>query len=295
MRIVERGAIIACTWLALVTATACDSCQPKAPSTDAKPSLVGTNPAPSAFGVIEGTVRLAEAHELPEVPPKMMFLQVLQQTEPLPLPAECTPAKQADRRPVQLGPGNTLGSIFLAASDYKTSVSRAPKTHEVTIRDCRLTPMVIGAMRGDTLRITSETDYAFMPQFGAANFSETIVKGQERKHTLEALGVQSVLCGFTAQCGRTDIITVAHPLYTLSDQNGHFRIEGIPANETFNLNAWHPLFKATTHSVKVGPGETKQIDFVMTPEHMYTPTGQEEERRREEEARKPVPPGTRPD
>lgn len=276
----------------------CNSCQPDAP---AKPAAEGsTQPAVAplaarSVGVIEGTVRLADAGELPEVPPRMMYVQVLQQADPLPLPPECTPAKQDDRRPVRLGAGNALSSVFIAASDFKTNVSRAPKVHELTIRDCRLTPMVIGAMRGDTLRITSETDYPFMPQVGSVSFFETMIKGQDRSHTLEALGPQTVLCGFTAPCGRSDVITVAHPLYALTDGSGHFRIEGVPAGETFNLNAWHPLFRATTQSVTVAAGETKQVDFVLSPEPVYTPTGQEEARRREEEARKPVPPGSRPD
>jgi hypothetical protein len=251
--------------------------------------------AAPGFGVIEGTVRLAEATELPDIPPRMMYIQVLQQTDPLPMPAACTPAKQGDRQPVKLGPGNVLSSIFVAATDFKTSVTRAPRVHELTIRDCRLTPMVIGAMRGDTLHIKNETDYPFMPQLGLVSFFQTMTKEQDRSHTLEALGPQSVMCGFTALCGRSDIITVAHPLYAVTDQVGHFRIEGVPANETLNINAWHPLFKATTHSTTVRAGETTRVDFVLMPEPQYTPTGQEEARRREEEARKPVPPGTRPD
>lgn len=290
-----------CTFLALTTVTsiaACDSCQSTPPAKPSKPSTA-TPVAPAltrpAFGVIEGTVRLADATELPEIPPRMMYVQVLQQSDPLPMPPECTPAKQTDRRPVQLGPGNVLSSVFVAASDFKTAAARAPRVHELTIRDCRLTPMVIGAMRGDTLHIKSETDYPFMPQVGAVTFFETMIKGQDRSHTLEALGPQAVMCGFTAPCGRSDVITVAHPLYAVTDQVGHFRIEGIPANEALNLNAWHPLFRTTTQSVTVGAGETKQVDFVLTPEPQYTPTGQEDARRREEEARKPVPPGTRPD
>jgi hypothetical protein len=287
----QRTPVVLCALLAVV-AGACDACSPKAPAPNAKPSIAAPVPR---FGVIEGVVRLADGAELPEVPPRMMYQQFLQQEDPLPSPSACTPAKQSDRRPVQIGPGNVLSSIFLAASDFKTPVSRPPKVHDLTIDDCRLQPMVIGAMRGDTLRIRSTTDYPFMPQVGSAAFIETMIKGQERSQTLEALGVQTVLCAFTAPCGRADVITVAHPLYTLSDTVGRFRLEGVPAVETFNLNAWHPLFRTTTHSVKVAAGETKQLDFVMTPEHQYTPTGQDEARRRAEEAAKPVAPGTRPD
>lgn len=287
----HRTSVALCALLA-VMATACDACSPKTPAPDKKAPTAAPVPR---FGVIEGVVRLAEAAELPEVPPRMMYQQFLQQEDPLPGPSVCTPAKQTDRRPVQIGAGNVLSSIFVAASDFKTPVSRPPKVHDLIIDDCRLQPMVVGAMRGDTLRIGSKTDYPFMPQIGSATFIETMIKGQERTQTLEALGVQTVLCAFTAPCGRADVITVAHPLYALSDVAGHFRIEGVPADETLNLNAWHPLFRATTQSVKVAPGETKQVDFVMTPEHQYTPTGQEEARRRTEEAAKPVPPGTRPD
>lgn len=278
--------------LLLTAAVGCDSCKPEAPASAAP---IAT-PTAKGFGAIEGTIRLAEGAELPEILPRMMFQQVLQQAEPLPSPPECTPAKQTDRRPVGLGPNNLLSSIFVTASNFKTQPpSRGPIVHNVTVTDCRLTPMVIGAKRGDSLRLTSNTEYPFMPQVGTAAFTETLIKGQERVHTLEALGVQSIVCGFTAPCGRADIITVDHTLYALSDANGHFRIEGIPADETLDLTAWHPLFLPTAHSVKISANETTKLDFVLVPDHAFTPTGQEEARRRAEEAARPVPPGTRPD
>lgn len=240
-------------------------------------------------------MRLATDQELPELLPSMMYVQVLQQADPLPPPPGCTPAKQVDRRPVQLSPDRGLSSVFIAASDFKGHVTRAPKVHQVSIDDCRLSPMVIGAMRGDTLRIASQTDYPFMPQLGGTSFFETMIKGQERTHTLEALGAQSVVCGFTAPCGRTDVITVAHPLYALSDAQGHFRIEGVPAGEPLNLNAWHPLFRASTQKITVTAGETTKVEFVLTPEPQYTPSGQAEALRRQQEANKPRVPGTYPE
>jgi hypothetical protein len=60
-------------------------------------------------------------------------------------------------------------------------------------------------------------------------------------------------------------VVVRHPVFAVTDGTGMFKIEDFPADETVQVSAWHPLFQDSTLSVKVGQGETKTLEFVLTP------------------------------
>ena len=105
-----------------------------------------------------------------------------------------------------------------------------------------------------------------MPTYGDNPYLRTLVAGQTGEEIpLDKPGVQPILCGFTAPCGRADVVVVHHPLASVTGEDGTFRIEGVPAGEKFNLNAWHPLFEASRIEVTVAPGETKTVELVIKP------------------------------
>jgi hypothetical protein len=133
------------------------------------------------------------------------------------------------------------------------------------IKDCRLTPRLVVGQLGDLINLKNEVQFPFMPTYGATAYNETLTPGQSKALRLDKAGVDNVMCGFTAPCGRTDVIVVRHPVFGVTDDTGMFKIEDFPADETVQVNAWHPLFQDSTLSVKVGQGETKNVEFVLTP------------------------------
>jgi hypothetical protein len=222
------------------------------------------SPAPTT-AVIEGVVRMAGGAELPSYPQQSMEKRILQHTEHAPLPDACAPPKTTDRQPVQVTPDGLLTNIVIAASDFAKQPQRAPVTHDVTIVDCRLKPSVVVAMKGDTLRVRNELDYPFMPTYGEAPVVKTLIRGQTYEAKLDKPGVSPLLCGFTAPCGRTDVIVMLHPLHTATDAQGKFKLENLPAGEDVKLSAWHPLFEESATQVRLQPGEVKRIELVLTP------------------------------
>lgn len=258
-------------WLLVLLALAsCDACGKKAPPAPAPPPIdrpagpVG-KPEADPLGVLEGSIRLASP-EAPAFTPEELERQVLQHNTRQPWPAECTPPKLADRRPLQLTDDGKLSGVVVAASEFKNNAPlRPPRVHEVVLRDCRLTPSIVLAQQGDTLRVTSEVKFPFMPGYGPPSQIKTLIPGQTYEVPLNVLGAAPITCGFTAPCGRTDVIVLSHGHAALSDEKGNFRIDSFPAGERVRVSAWHPLLNASETEIELAPGETKSIELIVSP------------------------------
>lgn len=221
--------------------------------------------APPKPAVLVGRVKLAPGAPLPSYRLQDMERRVLDHTLRGAWPESCTPPKDADRQPVKLTSDGSLAGVMLAASEFSQPRRRPVKTHEVTIRDCRLTPALVVAMQGDRLRIKTGNSFPFMPAYGPATKVETLIPGQTRDYDLKDLRVLPVLCGFTAPCGRTDVVVLSHAVSAITDASGKFRIDDFPPSETITINAWHPLFEESHVDLRVEPGETREVELVLTP------------------------------
>ena len=259
---------------AIVAAAACgDKKEQPAPEQTTAPVEPGAaepqkEPAPppgTGTGTIEGVVRLAAGAELPSYSSEGMEKKILEHTKHAALPETCTPPKTTDRQPVQATPEGYLTNVVLAASEFSKQPQRPQMTHDVVIEDCRLTPAIVVAMKGDTLRVRNALNYPFMPTYGPNPVVRTLIMGQTYEVTLDNPGVAPLLCGFTAPCGRTDVVVMMHPLHTTTDAQGKFKLENFPAGETVKLSAWHPLVQESAIEVKLEPGEVKRVELTLTP------------------------------
>lgn len=259
VRPVGRGARV----VALLLATACCGCGGSGDS--GKPAPAPSKPLPPARGVVTGVVRLTPGADLPEYSTEATERKILSHTERAAMPEMCSPPKLSDHQPVQLTPDGLLVGVMLAASGFSTQPEVAPMVREVKIEDCRLTPRLITAKKGDTLRVINTVNYPFMPAYGETTLVKTLIPGQNYDVPLDKPGVSAVTCGFTALCGRTDVVVLEHPFHTVTDDKGHFRIENFPADEPVTLNAWHPLFKEAKIELTLGRGEERKVELVLEP------------------------------
>jgi hypothetical protein len=258
------GARVA-SWCSLTLALASAGCRPQPVAERQAEAETKPAPAQEVATVLTGSIRLAEGQPLPQYRPEDMERRVLAHIQGNAYPDVCSPAKLTDRTPVQQGPDGKLIGVMVAASEFSKATPRGPRTYDVTIKDCRLTPRIVVGQLGDTLRIQSEVQYPLLPTYGSNPYNETLMPGQTKSVRLDKMGVDNVLCGFTAPCGRADVIVVRHPVYAVTDETGNFRIENFPPDETIKVSAWHPLFNESNLSVKVGKGETKHIELSLTP------------------------------
>ncbi len=254
---------------------ACDGCNRKTVSSTKKdlkanPSASLEKEKAAPVGVVEGVVKLKKGASLPAYPENNMTQQVLR-SKPTEMPKICSAANLSDRQPVRLTQEGNLVGVLVAGSKLKQPPTREAKTHDITIEDCRLKPSFVAAQKGDKLRIRNLTDFPFMPQFGPAAFMETLIQGQEKVIDLNQGGyVNAILCGYTASCGRTDVIVLFDAIHAVTDENGHFRIESYPAGQASLVNVWHPLFRETSTSVTLTSGETKRLEIELSPLEKYT-------------------------
>lgn len=260
-------------WLALLLALAScgDACgakpkpPPPEPKTEAPEPAEKPAPKVEAPAVLEGAVRSASP-AAPSFLPDEMERKIVDHAKRGAWPAECTPPKIADSTPLLLTDEGKLSGVVVAASGFKkASAPRPPRVHEVVIRDCRLTPSVVLAQKGDKLRVTSEIKFPFMPGYGPPAQIKTLIPGQTYEVELNTLGASPLMCGFTAPCGRTDVIVLSHTYATVTDQQGNFRFDSFPADERVKVSAWHPLLNATDTEIEVAAGETKSVELLVSP------------------------------
>lgn len=242
----------------------CDGCdegsQPPAPVPSADPAAPPA--VEGAYGTVVGTVRLRAGAEVPLWAPGL----VGEQPDRANRPESCTPPTEADRRPVVATESGALSGVLVSVADFEgPGPPHEAVAHELVIRDCRLSPMLVSATRGDSLVVRNETDYPFLPQLGRSPFMQALLQGQSRTFPLSEGGIQSVTCGFTAPCGRAEVFVLYHPVHGVTDAEGRFRLERVPAGAEITLGAWQSLFEPVSTRVVVEPGETLEVTLEIAP------------------------------
>ena len=260
--------------VAMVWATACGSeaSTPTAPEvppetpTETATTEPGATPEPPRqdipFGTVEGIVRLAEGATLPGFDQNPMTTQ-----RPIAdAPADCPPAQDSDRFPVQIAAGGGLTNLVIVATGDASRWPRsgAPSTHRLRIERCRLEPRVLVAERGDTLRLENPTTFPFFPDLGTG-MTRALIPTDPIDIALDMGGARDIQCGFANPCGRADVVTYYHPVHTLTTAEGTFRMTNVPAGQDVRINAWHPLFIEGHVTTRVEAGETVRVEILISP------------------------------
>lgn len=270
--------ILSGLFVLLLGVSGCDSCGSSSSSSNGSGGNTPAEPEeeePSLLGdgVLTGVVRLAPGREIPSFTRQEMGYR-----EAAPPPPElCPPPRRADSRPVMQHEGRALEGVLVSISretPFERLPEAEPQRRELTVRGCRLQPSFIVGRVGDSLVLQNEDDYPFMPRVTGDPFMQALMQGQERVIPLEAAGrVVNIRCAMTAACGRADVVVLGHPFFALTDAEGRFRIEGLPAGE-LNVHAWHPLFTQVQRNATPSASPTGEgIELVIRPrEAAATPT-----------------------
>lgn len=213
-------------------------------------------------GTIEGIVRLAPGTSLPSYADHPMQ----NVGAAAPLPSDCPPPNDADRQPVQLGSSGGLTNLVIVATGDRERWpdTAGPRTHPVRIERCRLAPRTLVAERGDTIHFENDSTFPFFPDLGTG-FTRALISTDPLDLVLDQGGVRTIGCGFANACGRVEVVTLYHPVYTVSDGEGRFRMTNVPADQEIRVTAWHPLFQEIGGTARVSAGGTTTLELVITP------------------------------
>jgi hypothetical protein len=222
-------------------------------------------------GTLIGEVLLAPDAQLPAYTPLDLVRRPLRVHSLPDPPSECTEANETARTAVTLAPERRLRGVVIAASDFTRVSERRSKHHKLKIEHCRLQPTVIAAQGGDILELENHDAYNFEPLMGPSYQGRVLRRGKTLELPLMASGIDIVQCTLGAPCGRTDLLVFHHPVHTVSDDAGYFRIPNFPAGELVRVTAWHPLFEPTETFVWIEPGQQTSVKLQLIPKTRFVP------------------------
>ncbi len=218
---------------------------------------------PVEIGAIQGRVILASNAKLPHLSPSQYLATT--DTTRLTLSDTCKPISDSDLKPVHhMAQG--LSPVLVTVTGYKRAPHAKASKHVMHIRDCRIEPGLLVAMRGDTVSLTNDSKVPFLPQFRGDAFLQAVIPNQTRDVLLKTAGVQRLGCAFGERCGGAYLVVLGHPVSDVTDQQGQFHMDNVPANQKLILHVWHPLFTEVKRIIEVTPGQTQHMeDIVLYP------------------------------
>ena len=169
-----------------------------------------------------------------------------------------------------LGPGNTMGNIFVQIKDGPITKATTAPTEPVIVRQhgCVYSPRVVGVMKGQPIKFMNEDgtlhNVHALPKvnrpFNLA-MPATVTESSKTFEQPEAIfeikcDVHPWMQGFAA--------VMDHPYFAITGTDGKFSIKGL-APGTYTVEAWHEKLGTKTATVTIPAGGASQtVDFTFT-------------------------------
>ena len=174
---------------------------------------------------------------------------------------------------VRLGEGNSLAHVFVQVKNAPTGASAPPPREPlvITVEDCVLQDRMVVLRVGQELRVRNEDPIdhrIYLERIQAGARTPTATAGRITT-TLEPRNKPEPL--FKVKCDLHSAVPPAygqvidHSFWAVSDENGRYRIDGLPAG-TYQLDVFHEKFRFAAVVVNVPEdGEvTSDIRYGMT-------------------------------
>lgn len=174
--------------------------------------------------------------------------------------------------------GTHVAGVAVWLTDIRQG--RAPdvdKRFELANEDCVFTPRVQTVMTGGTLNVISNdvamhrdriVDVATGELAAIAPFNDN---GQviPFDRLLTKTSELEVTCELHPWA-KAYVLVFDHPYYAMTDNNGNFSLEGVPAG-TYHLRAWHPVLGLVDQTVTVGAGAAATVALKLPGEGASAP------------------------
>lgn len=250
---------------ALLVAAACSSGEKAqtptatAPGSAAQQAAVKKKPQADFSGVLHGVVKLVEGAEVPRAPEPVERV--------VPPPAPCAPYGDADRDVLSMvADTRALSPVHVAITQMTAAPEHKPAQVDLRIDHCRLGPKLVGAVSGDSVRVTNQSDVAMLPLLPGDTYLESIAKGKSRSAKITRLGPTRIKCGIAGYCGEAIVITLAHPLFAITNEKGEFTIKGVPLEQNLTVHAAHPMVGVVSQTFRLTKDKPEHtLELVLTP------------------------------
>lgn len=192
--------------------------------------------------------------------------------KPLSMDADPTCAQMHDEAVypdmLVLGEGNTMGNIFVKITNEPQGNYPAPSEAVVIDqRGCMYKPHVAGVMAGQPLKfLNSDGILHNVHLLPKENREQNI--GMPATLTEKETTLNTPEPAFPVKCDvhpwmQAYVAVMSHPFFDVTDTDGQFTIENLPAG-TYTVEVWHERLGTQTAEVTVGEGETATQDFTFS-------------------------------
>ena len=165
-----------------------------------------------------------------------------------------------------LGEGNTMGYVFVHVVSGLPKKEYLPPSEPAVLdqKGCTYEPRVLGVMVGQPLKVLNP-DGTLHNVHGIpkANEEFNIAMPKFRKEITRTFDnpefMFPIRCDVHPWMGAW-VSVMGHPFFSVTKQDGLFRIENLPAGE-YEIEAWHEELGAKKVSVVLVEGDVKEISF----------------------------------
>ncbi len=161
-----------------------------------------------------------------------------------------------------------LTDAFVGVTGY--SGYYLPETREAklaTLEDCAFTQRTIDLTYGQRLDIANKTPMMFAPALSGFVSPALMVappNGDAVHLYPPKPGYYTISDRFDGVYLKADVYVVLHPLHTVTDAAGHYRIDGIPAKTKLNVFARLAAIGEAAAEVEVLPSVVAKVDLTLT-------------------------------
>jgi plastocyanin len=163
--------------------------------------------------------------------------------------------------------------VYLVGEGLGSGVVNGAQTSvDVVQRDTAFAPSAIVIRSGTTVRFPNEDpffhnvySYATNARFDLGRYPE----GESRQVVFPRPGIARVFCE-VHEFMRAVIVVTDHPYHALVDEDGSFRIEGVPPG-AYTLVVYHPDVGSIERSVEVAEGRRVRVDLALEPSERPLP------------------------
>lgn len=152
--------------------------------------------------------------------------------------------------------------VYIASAPGQFTPQNSPRMNQTSLS---FQPAVLPIVVGTTVQFQNSDDVlhnVFTPSAPGDHFNlGSWPKGQAKSYTFTKLGKVDLLCNVHQEM-HASILVLQNPFFSVTDKEGNFRIENVPAG-TYTLKVWHERGTGPAQTITVTAG-SQTVNFELT-------------------------------
>lgn len=152
--------------------------------------------------------------------------------------------------------------VYIASVPGQFAPQKSPRMNQTSLS---FQPAVLPIVVGTTVQFQNSDDVlhnVFTPSAAGDRFNlGSWPKGQTKPYTFTKLGKVDLLCNVHQEM-HASILVLQNPFFSVTDKEGNFRIENVPAG-TYTLKVWHERGTGPAQTITV-TADAQTVNFDLT-------------------------------